>query len=217
MIRVLVADDQEMVRAGFRLILDSVPDIEVVAEAADGRAAVALANELRPDVCLMDIRMPHLDGLDATRLLAGPDRADPLRVVVVTTFDLDEYVHTALRNGAAGFLLKDAGPALLIEAVRAAARGDVLVSPSVTVRLLEHFAATTTAKELAPAPFVPLTDREEEVLIATARGLSNAEIAAELFISLSTVKTHLSSLTDKLGARNRVELAAWAWQSGRMG
>lgn len=214
-IRVLVADDQEMVRAGFRLILDSTPDIDVVAEAADGREAVRVANELRPDVVLMDIRMPHLDGLQATRLLAGPDRIDPLRVVVVTTFDLDEYVHAALRNGAAGFLLKDAGPTLLIEAVRAAARGDVLVSPSVTVRLLEHF-ATAPKGSAAPAPFAPLTDREEEVLVATARGLSNAEIAAELYISLSTVKTHLSSLNDKLGARNRVELAAWAWQSGRM-
>src|SRR5690606_19979525 len=131
-IRVLVADDQAMVRAGFRMILDSEDDIEVVGEAADGQAAVDLARRLRPDVCLMDIRMPRLDGLDATRLLAGPDVADPIAVVVVTTFDLDDYVHAALRNGATGFLLKDAGPALLIEAVRAAVRGDVLVSPSVT-------------------------------------------------------------------------------------
>lgn len=230
-IKVLVADDQAMVRAGFRMILDSDPEIEVVGEAADGRSAVELARELRPDVCLMDIRMPHVDGLEATRLLAGPGVADPLRVVVVTTFDLDEYVHAALRNGAAGFLLKDAGPALLLEAVRAAVRGDVLVSPSITVRLLAHFtpsantaaSAASSAASSAPVtavaptePVVPLTEREEQVLVAAARGLSNAEIASELFISLSTVKTHLSSIQDKLGARNRVELAAWAWQTGRM-
>ncbi|HEV7757716.1 MAG TPA: response regulator transcription factor, partial [Acidimicrobiales bacterium] len=141
-IRVLVADDQEMVRAGFRMILEAHDDVEVVAETGDGRSAVELAQRLRPDVCLLDIRMPELDGLEATRLLAGPDVADPIPVVVVTTFDLDDYVHRALRNGASGFLLKDAGPALLIEAVRAAARGDALVSPSVTVRLLQHFAAT---------------------------------------------------------------------------
>ncbi len=214
-IRVLVADDQEMVRAGFRLILDDADDIEVVAEAGDGATAVALARALRPDVCLVDVRMPHLDGLEVTRRLAGADVTDPLRVVVVTTFDLDEYVYAALRHGAAGFLLEDAGPTLLLEAVRAAHRGDVLVSPSVTVRLLAHVAAAApTAESVQPA--VPLTDREEEVLRAAARGRSNAEIARELFISLGTVKTHLSSLQDKVGARNRVELAAFAWQSGRM-
>lgn len=211
-IRVLIADDQEMVRAGFRMILDGEDDIEVVAEAADGRAAVDLAGRLRPDVCLMDIRMPHLDGLEVTRLLAGPGVAQPLRVVVVTTFDLDEYVHTALQHGAAGFLLKDAGPALLLEAVRSAARGDVLVSPSITVRLLAHFSSAT-----APAaPEVPLTDREEQVLREVATGSSNAEIAAALYISGSTVKTHLASLQTKVGARNRVELAAFAWRTGRM-
>ena len=214
-IRVLVADDQEMVRAGFRMILDDAEDIEVVAEAADGATAVTRALELRPDVCLMDIRMPKMDGLEATRRLAGPDVADPLRVVVVTTFDLDEYVHAALTNGAAGFLLKDAGPMLLLEAVRAAARGDVLVSPSVTVRLLAHFSAPDT-RAAPEQPTIPLTEREEEVLRAAARGRSNAEIAEELFISLGTVKTHLSSLQDKVGARNRVELAAFAWRSGRM-
>ncbi len=212
-IRVLIADDQEMVRAGFRMILDGEDDIDVVAEAADGRAAVDLAGRLRPDVCLMDIRMPHMDGLEATRLLAGPGVAEPLRVVVVTTFDLDEYVHTALQHGAAGFLLKDAGPALLLEAVRAAARGDVLVSPSITVRLLAHFSSATAP----PASLaVPLTDREEEVLREVATGSSNAEIAAALYISGSTVKTHLASLQTKVGARNRVELAAFAWRTGRM-
>ncbi len=211
----LIADDQEMVRAGFRMILDDADDIEVVAEAADGAEAVALARSLRPDVCLMDVRMPRMDGLEATRRLAGPDVEHPLRVVVVTTFDLDEYVHTALRDGASGFLLKDAGPTLLVEAVRAAHRGDVLVSPSITVRLLAHYSSTTSGSEL-PQPAAPLTDREEEVLRATARGRSNAEIAEELFISLGTVKTHLSTLQDKVRARNRVELAAFAWKSGRM-
>lgn len=214
-IRVLVADDQEMVRAGIRMILDDADDVAVVAEAGDGVVAVDLARQLRPDVCLLDVRMPRMDGLEATRLLAGPEVIDPLRVVVITTFDLDEYVHTALRNGAAGFLLKDAGPVLLLEAVRAAHRGDVLVSPAVTVRLLAHFGAASTVTDLLQ-PTSPLTDREEEVLRATARGRSNAEIAAELFISLGTVKTHLSNLQDKIGARNRVELAAFAWQSGRM-
>ena len=215
MIRVLIADDQEMVRAGFRMILDNDPDIEVVAEAPDGRAAVDLARELRPDVCLMDIRMPQLDGLEATRLLAGPDVEDPMKVVVVTTFDLDEYVHRAILHGAAGFLLKDAGPTLLLEAVRAAHRGDVLISPSVTLRLLQHFSAPDAATP-AINPAVPLTEREDEVLAAVATGRTNAEIADELYISLSTVKTHLASLQDKIGARNRVELAAWAWRSGRM-
>ncbi len=214
-IRVLLADDQEMVRAGFRMILDDADDMEVVAEAGDGSTAVTLARDMRPDVCLMDVRMPRMDGLEATRRLAGPDIVDPLRVVVVTTFDLDEYVHAALRNGAAGFLLKDSGPTLLLEAVRAAHRGDVLVSPSITVRLLAHFSApapdVTTIQ-----PAVPLTEREEEVLRAAARGRSNAEIAGDLFISLGTVKTHLSSLQAKVSARNRVELAAFAWQSGRM-
>jgi len=212
-IRVLLADDQEMVRVGFDLILGSQDDIEVVASVGDGRRAIDEARRLRPDVCLVDIRMPEVDGLEVTRQLAGPDAVEPLRVVVVTTFDLDEYVHTALRNGACGFLLKDAGPALLVEAVRAAARGDALVSPSITARLLAHF----SGGRAAPAqPIDPLTAREEEVLLAVARGRTNAELASELFISLSTVKTHLASLQQKLGARNRVELAAWAYESGRM-
>jgi DNA-binding NarL/FixJ family response regulator len=163
-------------------------------------------------VCLLDIRMPRLNGIEATRALAGPDVADPMAVVVVTTFDLDDYVVTAIRNGASGFLLKDAGPALLGEAVRAAAAGDALVSPSITVRLLEHFAPAGSA----PQPSTPLTEREEDVLLAVARGRTNAEIGAELFISLSTVKTHIASIQSKLRARNRVELASWAWMSGRM-
>jgi DNA-binding NarL/FixJ family response regulator len=212
-IRVLIADDQEMVRTGFRFFLDAQPDITVVAEAADGEEAVALARRERPDVCLLDIRMPRLDGLEATRLLAGPQVADPMRVVVVTTFDLDEYVYGALRGGACGFLLKDSGPALLAEAVRAAAAGDSLVSPSVTVRLLNHVTALRTTA--VPARHAePLTDRELDVVRLVALGRTNAEIAAELYVSLSTVKTHLSSVQSKLSARNRVEVAAWAWQHG---
>ncbi len=198
---------------GFRMILESHDDIEVVADVADGVSAVSKARELRPDVCLLDIRMPGLDGLEVTRQLAGPDVTDPLKVVVVTTFDLDEYVHTALRNGASGFLLKDAGPALLIEAVRAADRGDALVSPQITVRLLKHFDGSSV-KPRAKPPSEPLTARELDVVKAVARGLTNTEIGAELFMSLSTVKTHLASVQGKIGARNRVETAAWAWRSG---
>ncbi|MER6563046.1 response regulator transcription factor [Streptomyces sp. NPDC001027] len=218
-IRVLIADDQDMVRTGFRFFLDAQPDITVVAEAADGEEAVALARRVRPDVCLLDIRMPKLDGLAATRLLAGPDVPDPLRVVVVTTFDLDEYVYGALRGGACGFLLKDSGPTLLAEAVRAAAAGDSLVSPSVTVRLLQHLTGPQTTPAAAPVALAdtlaePLTERELDVVRLVALGRTNAEIAAELYVSLSTVKTHLSSVQLKLGARNRVEIAAWAWQHG---
>ncbi|HEU5028486.1 MAG TPA: response regulator transcription factor [Spirillospora sp.] len=212
-IRVLIADDQEMVRTGFRMIVDSQPDMEVVGEAADGAEAVAAARRLRPDVCLFDIRMPKMDGLEATRLVAGPDVADPPRVVIVTTFDMDEYVYGALRGGAVGFLLKDSGPALLVEAVRAAANGEALVSPSITVRLLEHLARPPAA--LVPPREQP-TERELDVVRLVARGRTNEEIAGELFVSLSTVKTHLGSVQRKLGARNRVEVAAWAWESGLM-
>jgi DNA-binding NarL/FixJ family response regulator len=216
MIRVLIADDQEMVRAGFRMILETQDDIEVVADVADGIAAVAKARELRPDVCLLDIRMPGMDGLEVTKTLAGPGVADPLKVVVVTTFDLDEYVNAALANGANGFLLKDAGPALLLEAVRAADRGDALVSPQITVRLLRHFAPSSPQPEAADVPAEPLTERERDVVKAAARGLTNTEIGAELYLSLSTVKTHLAAVQAKIGARNRVEVAAWAWRTGLM-
>jgi DNA-binding NarL/FixJ family response regulator len=207
MIRVMIADDQAMVRTGFGMIIGAQPDMELVGEAADGVEAVALARRLRPDVALFDIRMPKMDGLEALRLLAGPGVPDPIKVVVVTTFDLDEYVHTALRNGAAGFLLKDSGPALLVEAVRAAVSGDALISPSITVRLLQHLSP--------PAPTGDdggLSPRELDVVKLAAKGLTNAEIAAELFISIGTVKTHLGSVQTKLGARNRVEIAAWAWE-----
>jgi len=214
-IRVLVADDQDLVRTGLRMILDAQPDIEVVGEAADGRRAVALARELRPDVCLFDIRMPEMDGIEAVRQLAGPDVADPMAVVVITTFDLDEYVHSALKAGARGFLLKDAGPDLLAQAIRAAASGEALIAPSITMRLLSAF-ADLPANAPPPQPIEPLTDREEQVLLTVARGRTNAEIADELHISLSTVKTHLASLMQKLGARNRVEIAMWAHETGRV-
>ncbi len=215
-IRVLVADDQEIVRTGLTMILDAQPDIEVVGVAADGLEAVGIARELRPDVCLFDIRMPGMDGIEATRLLAGPDVDDPLAVVVITTFDLDEYVHGALKAGARGFLLKDAGPELLTQAVHAAAEGDALIAPSITARLLTAFAGKRAGPPSAE-PLEPLTSREEEILIPVAKGWTNHEIADEMHISVSTVKTHLASLMRKLGARNRVEIAMWAYETGRVG
>ncbi|PSK83557.1 LuxR family two component transcriptional regulator [Murinocardiopsis flavida] len=214
-IRVLLADDQAMIRGGLRRILEDQPDIRVVAEAADGAEAVSLARRLRPDVCLVDIRMPRLDGLEVTRALAGPGVADPLRVVVVTTFDLDDYVYGALRGGAVGFVLKDAGPGLLVEAVRAADAGDALVSPSVTLRLLRRITAAGPPPSHDPGP--PLSAREVEVVRAIARGCTNREIAAELFISLSTVKGHVAGVQAKLGVRNRVGIAAWAWEHSMAG
>ena len=209
-IRVLLADDQAMIRGGLRLILEDQPDISVIAEASDGVDAIAQARRLRPDVCLVDIRMPRIDGIEVTRALAGPGVPNPMRVIVVTTFDLDEYVYGALRGGAVGFILKDAGPALLVEAVRAAHNGDALVSPSVTVRLLRHLTrpAPASGKLLSS-----LSDREIEVAREIAHGRTNLEIGAELFISLSTVKGHVSTIQTKLGLRNRVEIAAWAWEN----
>lgn len=211
-LRVLVADDQEIVRTGLATILGAQDGIEVVAEAVDGRDAVEQARRLRPDVCLLDVRMPRMDGIEATRLLAGPDVADPMAVVVVTTFDLDEYVYGALQAGARGFLLKDCGPQVLAHAVRAAADGGSLVAPTVTTRLLRAYGTRDDPR----SPTSPLTEREEDVLLAVARGLTNHEVAAELHVSLSTVKTHLGSLMLKLAVRNRVELALWAYQTRRL-
>ncbi|MEU8824344.1 response regulator transcription factor [Streptomyces sp. NPDC048636] len=213
--RILLADDQDTVRIGFRLILDSQPDMEVVGEAGDGLEAVELARTLRPDVVLADIRMPRMNGLEVTRLLTGPDIEDPVKVIVVTTFDLDEYVHTALRNGACGFLLKRSGPTLLVEAIRAAMAGDAMISPSVTVRLLRQF--QEPEKPRAKQPVEALTEREVEIAGLVAQGMTNAEIAGELFISAGTVKTHIANVQRKLDVRNRVGIAAWVWDSDRVG
>ena len=214
-IRVLVADDQAIIRTGLRMMLQAQPDIEVVGEAVDGREAVRLARQLRPDVCLFDIRMPELDGLEATRQLAGPDVIEPLAVVVITTFDLDEYVYGALKAGARGFLLKDAGAELLAQAVHAAARGDALIAPNITARLLSSF-AHSRSRSVPPEPVEPLTAREEQVLLAASRGRTNNEIGDELSISLSTVKTHIAALMRKLNALNRVEIVMWAYETRRV-
>jgi DNA-binding NarL/FixJ family response regulator len=214
-IRVLLADDQAMIRRGLRLILEDQPDIDVIADAADGTEAIRLARQLRPDVCLVDIRMPGKDGIEVTRAIAGPGVPDPLRVVIVTTFDLDEYVYGALQAGAVGFVLKGASPVLLAEAVRAAHAGDALISPQVTLRLLRHVAPVKDhAARAARRPVARLSEREVEVVRAIAKGRTNNEIAADLFISLSTVKSHLVSIQNKLGVRNRVEIASWAWETG---
>ncbi|MDQ2813618.1 MAG: response regulator transcription factor [Actinomycetota bacterium] len=211
-IRVLVVDDQELVRSGFCVILDTVDGITVAGEAADGQAAVAEAAARRPDVVLMDIRMPGMDGLEATRLITrGP--AAP-KVVILTTFDLDEYVYEALRAGASGFLLKDSPRADLIAAVRAAAAGHALLAPSVTRRLIEVFARRPPEISPSPARLASLTAREREVLVMLARGGSNAEIAAALFVSEATVKTHVGNLLAKLGLRDRVQAVILAYETG---
>jgi DNA-binding NarL/FixJ family response regulator len=212
---VVIADDQEMVRMGFRLILEGQDDISVIGEASDGAEAVEAVHRLRPDVCLMDIRMPKLDGLEATRRLRQAQGAatDGTKIVIVTTFDMDEYVYGALRAGASGFVVKNSGPRLLIEAVHAAVKGDSLISPSVTVRLLEHLSKPSRA-ETAAAAARRLTPQELKVVSRVARGHTNNEIAAQLTLSLSTIKSHLSRVQDKLPARNRVEIAAWAWEHG---
>ncbi|TDC43030.1 response regulator transcription factor [Micromonospora sp. KC213] len=215
-IRVLIADDQDIVRAGLCMILEAQPGIAVVGEAADGRRAIAMARSLRPDVCLLDIRMPEVDGIEATRQLAGADVADPLAVVVITTFDLDEYVYGALKAGARGFLLKDAGAEMLTQAIHAAARGDALIAPNITARLLSSF-ANSRSRSVPAEPVEPLTAREEQVLLAAARGRTNSEIGDELSISLSTVKTHIAALMRKLNARNRVEIVMWAYETRRVG
>ena len=211
MITVVLADDQEMVRAGFRMILEAEGDIRVVGVAGSGDEAVTATTKTNPDVVLMDIRMPGMNGLDATRIITA--RPDAPRVVIVTTFDSDEYLRSALQAGASGFMLKDAGPRLLVEAVRAAAGGDALVSPSITVRLLGELADTAVRRTPTSVEH-ELSEREVEIAAAIARGGTNEEIAAELFVSVSTVKTHARNISVKLSARNRVEIAAWAWRMG---
>ncbi|MFD8572673.1 response regulator [Streptomyces sp. NPDC059639] len=214
-IRVVIADDQVAVRRGMRRMLEAQGDIVVVGEAGDGRSALRTVRETRPDVALVDIRMPYVDGLEVTRQLASPEAELPVKVVVVTTFDLDEYVYPALRHGASGFLLKRSGPALLVEAVRAAVAGDSLISPEVTVRLLRH--VTGPPARTVAAPREALTPRETEIAGKVAQGLTNADIATELFVSPGTVKTHVAAVQRKLGVRNRVGIAVTAWELGYAG
>jgi DNA-binding NarL/FixJ family response regulator len=214
-IRVLIADDQELVRTGFRLILETEDDITVVAQAADGAEAVELARRHRPDVVLMDVRMPALDGIEATARLVGPDASppSPVRVLMLTTFDMDDYVYAALRNGASGFLLKDTPPEDLVRAIRVVAAGDALLAPSVTRRLIEDVSRTRPQPEVPPG-VATLTDREREVLGLVARGLSNAEIADALVLGETTVKTHVGRVLMKLGLRDRVQAVVLAYESG---
>jgi DNA-binding NarL/FixJ family response regulator len=214
MIRVLVADDQALVRAGFRVLVDSAADLEVVGEAGNGREAVELARSARPDVVLMDIRMPVLDGLEATRRIVADELLAGVRVLVLTTFDLDEYVYEALRAGASGFLLKDTPPADLLAAIRVVAAGDALLAPSVTRRLIAEFARRPEPSAVAPAALAGLTDREREVLALVARGLTNAEIADRLVVSVATAKTHVSRVLAKLQARDRAQLVMLAYETG---
>jgi DNA-binding NarL/FixJ family response regulator len=213
-IRVLVVDDQPLIRAGFHKMVEARPDLEVVGEAADGAEAVAQARRLGPDVVLMDVRMPAMDGLEATRQLAGPGVANPTRVLILTTFDLDEYVYEALRAGASGFLLKDAPPEELAAAIRVIAAGEALLAPSVTRRLIRRFADQPPPKAVDAKALGRLTDRETEVLRLLARGLSNAQIATELVVSETTVKSHVAHLLMKLGLHDRVQAVVLAYETG---
>ena len=213
MTRVLLADDQALVRSGFRMILEARDDLEVAGEAEDGAEAVALARSLRPDVILMDVRMPQLDGIEATRQIVAS--GSPARVLILTTYDLDEYVYAAIRAGASGFLLKDVEPTQLVDAVRVVARGDALLAPTVTRRLLERFAdALPGEPPPAPAGLAALTRREREILELVAAGLSNSEIAERLVLGETTVKSHVSSVLRKLGLRDRVQAVVLAYQAG---
>jgi DNA-binding NarL/FixJ family response regulator len=211
-IRVLIADDQELVRTGFRVIVNAEPDMEVVGEAGDGRQAIEAVAKQRPDVVLMDIRMPNLDGIEATRLIANA-HARPPRVLILTTFDLDEYVYEALRAGASGFLLKDAGAAELLHAVRVIAAGEALLAPTITRRLIEDF-ARRPPPSAQPAALAELTPRELEVLHFLAQGCSNADIARELFVSDATVKTHIARIFSKLDLHDRAQAVVLAYESG---
>ena len=213
MIRVLLADDQALVRAGFRALLDAQEDIEVIGEADDGEEAVRLSREHAPDVVLMDIRMPGMDGLEATRLIVADDALKSVRIVILTTFDLDEYVFEALRVGASGFLVKNTEPAELVHAVRAVAAGDALLSPGVTKRLVTEFAARSRQPRQT-VELDALTEREREVMALVAEGLTNAEIAERLVVSPATAKTHVSRAMVKLGARDRAQMVVLAYESG---
>jgi DNA-binding NarL/FixJ family response regulator len=213
-VRVLLADDQALVRAGFRVLLEREDGVEVVGEAADGAEAVSAARALLPDVVLMDVRMPVLDGIEATRRISGDQRLAGVRVVVLTTYELDEYVFAALRAGASGFLVKDIDPADLRQAVRVVAAGEALLSPGVTRRLIAEFVATGMPGQLDPGRLAPLTEREREVLALVGGGLSNGEIAARLFMSPATAKTHVSRAMTKLGARDRAQLVVIAFETG---
>jgi DNA-binding NarL/FixJ family response regulator len=213
-IRVLLVDDQALIRAGFRMILDAEEDMEVVGECADGTQAVDSVRRLKPDVVLMDIRMPEMDGIEATRLIAGGEGAGVPRVLMLTTFDLDEYVYDALRAGASGFLLKDVPAEQLVDGIRVIAQGDALLAPSVTKRLIQEFSRSTATQRAAPTSLDDLTPREMEVFKLIARGMSNAEIAAELIVSETTVKTHVARVLMKLGVRDRVQAVVLAYESG---
>jgi DNA-binding NarL/FixJ family response regulator len=213
-IRVVIADDQTLVRAGFRVLVEAAPDLEVVGEAGDGAEAVEQARRELPDVVLMDIRMPRMDGLEATRRIVALDQPGGVRVLVLTTFDLDEYVYQALRAGASGFLLKDTPPADLLAAIRVVAAGDALLAPSVTRRLIAEFARRPEPSPVTPAELASLTDREREVLALVARGLSNAEVAELLVVSTATAKTHVSRVLAKLQARDRAQLVMLAYETG---
>lgn len=213
MIRVLLADDQALIRAGFRALLEAEDDLEVVGEAADGRQAVERAAELVPDIVLLDIQMPVMDGIEATRLIAADPRLDGVRVVILTNFGLDEYVFNALRAGAAGFMLKDSDPADLLHGIQVVARGDALLSPTITRRLIDQFVARP-AVSLPPGRLGQLTDREREIVALVGLGMSNEEIAAHLVVSPFTAKTHVSRAMVKLGARDRAQLVVLAYESG---
>jgi DNA-binding NarL/FixJ family response regulator len=213
-IRVLIADDQALVRAGFKMILDAEDDLDVVGEAADGAEAVELARRLAPDVVLMDIRMPELDGIEATRRIVALGGEPPVRVLMLTTFDLNEYVYEALRAGASGFLLKDVPPEQLAAGIRVVAQGDALLAPSITKRLIQEFASAAPVASMPPKGLSELTPRELEVFQLIARGLSNAEVAAELIVSETTVKTHVARVLMKLGLRDRVQAVVLAYESG---
>jgi DNA-binding NarL/FixJ family response regulator len=213
-IRVVLADDQDLVRAGFRVLIDSAPDIEVVGEAGNGADTVALVESERPDVVLMDIRMPGMDGLEATKRISTNAALADVRILILTTFDLDEYVHEALRSGASGFLLKDTSPGELLDAIRVVAAGDALLAPSITKRLIEEFVTHRGYVGATGAGLDVLTEREREVLALVGRGLSNAEIAEELVVSPTTSKTHVSRILTKLNARDRAQLVVIAYESG---